>query len=107
MRRLKPKQYDTEWANYYDETNYSDTASLAKRELVEKFLVEINEPLNIIQDLGSNTGGFSRIAAKYATLVVSQDIDPIAVENNYLHLKQEGSATNVLVGPHRVVRFEC
>ena len=96
VRRLKPKQYDTEWANYYDETNYSDTASLAKRELVEKFLVEINEPLNIIQDLGSNTGEFSRIAAKYATLVVSQDIDPVAVEKNYLHLKQEGSATNVL-----------
>jgi len=96
VRRLKPAQYDTEWANYYDETNYSDSASLAKRELVESFLVEINRPLNIIQDLGSNTGEFSRIAAKYATLVVSQDIDPVAVEKNYLHLKQEGSATNVL-----------
>jgi len=28
--------------------------------------------------------------------VVSQDIDPVAVEKSYLHLKQEGSATNVL-----------
>ena len=37
----------------------------------------------------ANTGEFSRIAAGYCDLVVSQDIDPLAVERNYRRSKVE------------------
>ena len=43
----------------------------------------------MVHDLGANTGEFSRIAARHAGLVVSQDIDPVAVERNYRRLMSE------------------
>lgn len=96
IRRLHLPNAKTEWGNYYSKTNYSDSAGRAKRDLVSQFLREINEPLGVIQDLGSNTGEFSRVAAPHAKLVVSQDIDPIAVEKNYLQQKEENGPQNVL-----------
>ncbi len=79
----------TEWGDYYDHTNYNDEASQKKRELVDEFLSRIDSPLNIVQDLGANTGEFSRIATKHADLVVSQDIDPVAVEKNYRKSRED------------------
>jgi len=96
VRRLYLPNANTEWGNYYSETNYSDTAGQAKRDLVSGFLGSIQEPLAVIQDLGSNTGEFSRVAAAHAKLVVSQDIDPIAVEKNYLQQKEQKELRNVL-----------
>ena len=96
IRCLHLPNSKTEWGNYYNETNYSDAAGRAKRDLVSGFLDSIQEPLDVIQDLGSNTGEFSRIATAHAKLVVSQDIDPIAVEKNYLRQKEEKEALNLL-----------
>jgi len=42
----------------------------------------------MVWDLGSNTGIFSRIASNSGIKTVSFDIDPIAVENNYLESKK-------------------
>jgi ribosomal protein L11 methylase PrmA len=92
-QQWKPPQ--TEWGDYYDNTNYSDDSTDEKRRLVDAYLSSIEEPLNIVHDLGSNTGEFSRIAAKHAGLVVSQDIDPVAVERNYRSLFS-GSSKNIL-----------
>ena len=39
--------------------------------------------------MGANTGEFSRIASNYCDTVISQDIDPVAVERNYLQSKSE------------------
>lgn len=86
-QQWKPPQ--TEWGDYYDNTNYSDGSTDEKRRLVDDYLGSIDEPLNIVHDLGANTGEFSRIAAKHAGLVVSQDIDPVAVERNYRRLVNE------------------
>lgn len=88
--RLNWTMPETEWGNYYANTNYSDQAGRAKRELVESFLTEIPDDLRIIQDFGANTGEFSLIAAKHCKLVISQDIDPAAVETNYLEHKTNG-----------------
>ena len=96
IRRLHLPNAKTEWGNYYSKTNYSDSAGRAKRDLVSGFLGSIQEPLAVIQDLGSNTGEFSRVAAAHAKLVVSQDIDPIAVEKNYLQQKEQKELRNVL-----------
>ena len=86
-QQWKPPQ--TEWGDYYDNTNYSDGSTDEKRRLVDDYLGSIDEPLNIVHDLGANTGEFSRIAARHAGLVVSQDIDPVAVERNYRRLVSE------------------
>ena len=96
IRRLHLPESKTEWGNYYNETSYSDAARRAKHDLVSKFLSGINEPLEVVQDLGSNTGEFSRVASRYAKLVVSQDIDPMAVEKNYLYQKARAEGQNLL-----------
>jgi lipoate-protein ligase A len=85
----------TEWGDYYDNTNYTDGSTDEKRRLVEEYLVSIDSPLNVVHDLGANTGEFSRIAGKHAGLVVSQDIDPVAVERNYRRLSTE-TCKNIL-----------
>jgi ribosomal protein L11 methylase PrmA len=85
----------TEWGDYYANTNYSDRAGEQKRALVDRLLGSIADELTIIQDFGSNTGEFSRIAARHCQLVVSQDIDPVAVEINYQENSKNGPA-NIL-----------
>ncbi|MEH6637311.1 MAG: hypothetical protein V7700_17460 [Halioglobus sp.] len=93
--KLKWKPAQTEWGDYYSHTNYSDQATLKKRELVDSFLSAIDTPLATIHDLGANTGEFSRIAANHGSLIISQDIDPVAVERNYRECR--GSETkNIL-----------
>lgn len=85
----------SEWGDYYNSTNYSDEAASHKRTLVDDYLSRIPDELNVVHDLGGNIGEFSCIAAKYAKLVVSQDIDPVAVERNFLLRKADGPS-NVL-----------
>ena len=88
--KLEWKMPKTEWGDYYDNTNYSDTAGNEKRTLVNGFLEGIPDKLGIVQDFGANTGEFSRIAAQHCELVVSQDIDPVAVELNYRKSQEDG-----------------
>tara|TARA_B100000579_G_scaffold95502_1_gene75607 strand:+ start:1044 stop:2465 length:1422 start_codon:yes stop_codon:yes gene_type:complete len=95
INRLEWKLPKTEWGDYYANTNYDDQSSLKKRELVNLFIQGIPDKLNIVQDLGANTGEFSRIASNYCDAVIAQDIDPVAVERNYLRSKSE-SPSNIL-----------
>jgi hypothetical protein len=80
IKNLKIKQ-KTEWADYYNDTNYSDVAEKEKRVIVKNFLKKCSS--EIVIDLGANDGRFSEIAAENS-YVVSMDIDPIAVNTNYL-----------------------
>jgi ribosomal protein L11 methylase PrmA len=43
-----------------------------------------------VWDLGANTGEYSRAAREVASLVVSFDLDPAAVERNYRRVRAEG-----------------
>ncbi|MEM9013647.1 MAG: class I SAM-dependent methyltransferase [Pseudomonadota bacterium] len=88
--KLQWKIPQTEWGDYYANTNYSDVAANEKEALVDRFLADIPGPLEIVQDLGANTGKFSRIASARAATVVAQDIDPVAVERHYLAIKSNG-----------------
>ncbi len=85
----------TEWGDYYSNTNYDDASLQQKRSLVAQYLEDIPGELSLVQDLGANTGEFSRVAAKYAATVVSQDIDPVAVEKNYRQ-SRENEPRNIL-----------
>jgi len=75
----------TEWADYYDSTNYSETAFEEKKRIVEKYLKMVNP--QSVWDLGSNTGEFSRIASGSGIPTVSFDIDPAAVDFNYCQVR--------------------
>ena len=81
IKNLKLEQ-ETEWAEYYKDTNYSDEEQIEKEEKVKQFIQKTTS--DIIVDLGANDGKFSRIASE-KTFVVSIDVDPIAVNKNYNH----------------------
>jgi ribosomal protein L11 methylase PrmA len=77
----------TEWGDYYHNTNYSGASFKNKAAIVGE-LVCLAQPTTVL-DLGANDGTFSRIAAESGAMVVSADIDPLAVEANYLKVKRE------------------
>jgi ribosomal protein L11 methylase PrmA len=87
IRKLEWKPGGTEWGNYYDITNYSDAAFEHKKELVREWSARLKPAL--VWDLGANNGVFSRVAGESGTFVVSSDIDPTAVEQNYRQMKSD------------------
>lgn len=86
ISKLSYRKKGTEWGEYYTFTNYSDRAFKQKKKLVEKY-IQIAKP-KTVWDIGANTGEFSRIASQQNIFTVSADLDPIAVEKNYLHVKK-------------------
>lgn len=88
IRRLKWQPEGTEWADYYDESNYSSDSFKHKQELVTRYLDKIKP--KSVWDLGANTGLFSRIAADMGIQTISFDIDAACVERNYLDGKKRG-----------------
>ncbi|HJS19602.1 MAG TPA: class I SAM-dependent methyltransferase [Anaerolineales bacterium] len=89
IRKLEWKPGGTEWGNYYDITNYSETAFEHKKGLVNEWTNRLQPAL--VWDLGANNGVFSRVAAdaNVRPQVISFDIDPAAVEQNYRQMKSE------------------
>jgi ribosomal protein L11 methylase PrmA len=79
----------TEWADYYQATNYSSHAMSEKEKIVED-LVRIANPTTA-WDLGANNGTFSRVAMANGAYTVACDVDPSAVEKNYLTCRKEKS----------------
>lgn len=82
IKGLKWKPDGTEWANYYEDTNYSEDATNQKKQIVSDY-IDIADPKKA-WDLGANNGLFSRISSRKGIQTVSFDIDPSAVEINYL-----------------------
>ena len=82
IRKLTWNPKGTEWADYYNDTNYSTEAFEGKKRVVAAFLERI-KPVTV-WDLGANLGTFSRLAGSRGAFTVSMDIDPAAVERNYL-----------------------
>lgn len=86
VKGLKWEAKNTEWADYYDKTNYSIRGFEDKKKMISEFL-KIIKP-NSVWDLGANNGLFSRLASSGDIFTVSFDIDPAAVEQNYLELRK-------------------
>ena len=91
--KLSWKPAGTEWAEYYEDTNYSPESLEEKSRLVGELLDRTDA--KVVWDLGANTGRFSRVASSKGRFTVSFDVDPAAVEKNYLDCKRDGE-TNVL-----------
>jgi ribosomal protein L11 methylase PrmA len=88
VAKLDWKPMGTEWADYYEETNYTDQATARKMELVRSLLGTVRGA--VVWDLGANTGLYSRVAADAGAQVLAFDLDPAAVERNYRACKDEG-----------------
>jgi hypothetical protein len=93
VRKLEWKPGGTEWGEYYDNTNYTDAAFEHKKQLVAEWAGKVKPRL--IWDLGANTGVFSRQVAGPGVYAVAWDIDPAAVEQNWLRARKE-KETNIL-----------
>jgi ribosomal protein L11 methylase PrmA len=78
----------TEWADYAENTSYTDRATADKLRLVDAFVRRT--PGTRAWDLGANTGRYSRVAADAGKRVLAFDIDPAAAERNYRQLRAEG-----------------
>ena len=83
INKLNWSPKGTEWAEYYSDTNYTESAFNEKKNIVMKFLNRTKP--KIVWDLGANTGIFSRIACENGIETISFDVDPAAVEKNYLN----------------------
>ena len=77
----------TEWGNYYSDTNYSEVAMNDKKTIILN-LIEKIKPKNV-WDIGGNVGIFSRISSDKEIFTVCFDIDPVAIEKNYLECKEK------------------
>ena len=93
VKKLNWSPKGTQWANYYSDTNYSEKGFEQKKSVISDWLDKIT-PM-CAWDLGANTGVFSRVAASKGIITVSFDIDPAAVEQNFLNA-QKNKETNIL-----------
>ncbi len=83
---LKSPRLHTEWGDYYNDTNYSSAAFIAKKALVGDFLGAVMPARTI--DLGANRGEFTMIAARYSDETIAVDIDPTAIGTLYAALRE-------------------
>ena len=93
VKKMDYKPEVSQWADYSEKNSYTEKDFSEKKEIVGRF-VNIVKP-EIVWDLGSNDGTFSRIAAKKAKLVISMDIDSPAVEKNLRETEAE-NYSNIL-----------
>lgn len=93
VKKLKWQPGGTEWADYYHDTNYSPQAFEHKKAIVADFLDRVRPAT--VWDMGANVGIFSHLASDRGIPIVSFDVDPAAVEKNYLDCIARGD-TNIL-----------
>ncbi len=88
VKGLNWQPQGTEWADYYDATNYTRDAFEEKKRVVTGMLQQAAPQR--VWDLGANNGVFSRLAADAGIPTVAFDIDPAAVEQNYRDCRKRG-----------------
>jgi hypothetical protein len=88
-QKLTWKPSGTEWGDYYtaSSSHYSSTAFEHKKKLVSQFLEQLTPAMT--WDLGANTGEFSRLIVEKGYPTIAFDIDPAAVEQNYLLARKD------------------
>ena len=86
VNRMRWRPAGTEWGDYYDATNYTGAALESKPRVVQEFIRASGA--RTVWDLGANTGVFSRLASQLGIPTIAFDVDPAAVEKNYLETKR-------------------
>jgi ribosomal protein L11 methylase PrmA len=82
---LDVRSTDTLWSTYGSHLNYTPAAQEAKRAAVARMLAEIKstDRLDMVWDLGANTGEYSRIAADAGARVISFDGDHTVIDTHF------------------------
>jgi ribosomal protein L11 methylase PrmA len=93
VKKLSWRASQTDWVDYVEFHNYSPVASQDKQDIVTEYLTKLNP--QIVWGLGANTGVFSRIASDQGSNTIAFDVDPGAVELNYLQTVKDDD-TNLL-----------
>ncbi|MDO4569807.1 MAG: SAM-dependent methyltransferase [Planctomycetia bacterium] len=86
VKSIRSAKMSTEWGDYYNDINYSDSAFKAKKALIEEICRKF-QPARVC-DLGANCGEFSRQVPDSVPVVISADIDPVAVDKNYIQVRK-------------------
>ncbi len=90
IEAIKPEDTVTEWGDYYSRTNYTAAAESSKETIVSQYINDIAP--RTVWDIGANDGRYSAKALSVGAAVVAFDIDPVAVERNYMRVKKEHTA---------------
>lgn len=88
VRKLSWTPFQTDWAEYEAFHNYSQEALQHKTDLVTEYLSKTES--SSVWDLGANVGTFSRLASSNNIFTVAFDVDPGAVEQNFLKTTADG-----------------
>jgi SAM-dependent methyltransferase len=83
IQGLEWQPQGTEWADYYNDTNYSSAAADGKHQILKGWISSLAKPGATCWDLGANDGRYSRIAAEAGFCTLAADIDPAAVEQAF------------------------
>ena len=93
IEKMTWNEDSTEWGDYYSDTNYTEKSFEEKKQFISLAIDQVKPKL--VWDMGANTGVFSRLASTKGINTISYDIDPLAVEKNYL-LSSQNSEQNIL-----------
>ena len=96
VKKLSLPKHDTEWGDYYTFTNYTEKGFRQKRKMVADFLSLCKPNPTVVWDIGANNGEFSSIASDRGIYTVAFDIDPLAVERNYLNTSDKNQNKHML-----------
>lgn len=86
VKGLSVRTGGTEWADYYDATNYSEKAFDQKKAIVCEFIKKAKP--QSVWDLGANNGEFSRLASDLGIFTVAFDVDPNAISKAYIQVRK-------------------
>ncbi|MFK7750640.1 MAG: class I SAM-dependent methyltransferase, partial [Kordia sp.] len=86
IKKLQLKE-QSEWGNYYQKTNYSDTAFQQKSIIINDWIQNIQAKSVI--DVGGNDGTFVRQITSEIDVALVGDIDNNAVDENYYTVKKD------------------
>ncbi|MCQ3937555.1 MAG: SAM-dependent methyltransferase [Chloroflexi bacterium] len=93
VKQLEWNPVGTEWGDYYNMTNYTDSAFEHKKDIISEWVHRLSP--RQVWDVGANNGVFTRLASVQGIPAIAFDIDPAAVEQNYRQVKS-ARETNIL-----------
>lgn len=107
---LKFPEVQTEWGDYYNDTNYTVKQAQEKQSVVTGWLERLR-PCSVA-DLGANDGTYSVLATRSSDLVVAMDADPVAVQANYVMCKTKNQTRitpllNDITAPSPAIGWHC
>lgn len=87
IKKIDLKQ-PSEWGDYYNKTNYSESGFLQKSAIINSWIAQTN--IKTLIDIGGNDGTFVRLINSPIEQALICDIDNNAVDHNYKLLSKKG-----------------